>query len=265
MKKANKFKAVLVAGMMTVALCSCSNEDKNVIDAEPTKSVTDSVAVVTESEQTNSIEPGISVENISPEVEITPETVITPEESSNYDTLTEITELISGVIGTDRTDAEEKIGEYFGVELKDTTGAFVSSEIKGLVFRVHTYPQILSKDDIRFNGMEIYTDQSDGHVCLVMLTCTNSDYTTEHIEDTPEFRDEVKKLNSDLNNVLKNSMGEPFKSGRLAMDENSIYYYYKVSDNLLASVELRDFTDPDENGLLSTSVFYVDNEIFLIR
>ena len=241
MKKANKFIILLVVCMM-IFLCSCSKDDKKETEREHI--------------QTN--------ESSASEDMVPTEDEITLVEESTKDTLTEITELISGVIGTDLANAEEKIGEYFGVVIMDTKGNFALSDRKGLISRVYTYPQLLAKDDIRFNGMEIYADQSDGHVRVVKLTCANTTSITEPIEDTPEFRDEIRKLNINLNIALKKMMGTPYESGKLVNDENSIYYYYKASDDFWACVELRDFTDPGENGLLDTTVIYVEDELFLL-
>lgn len=268
MKKAKKIMLMLVVCFMMVSLCSCSKGDNKETN-ELTPSITQEASVLTENEPSTTTETNTPEEIITPEAVITPELVITPDvviepnDESINETLLEITELLSEIIGTDREDAVEMINEYFGVDLNNTRVIYAESEKKGIVTWLHAYPVLLSKNNIRFNGIEIYSDQKDRHVRRIELICTNSSYTTEYIEDTPEFRDEIKKLNNDLNDVLRSTMGAPYDSGELVMDENSLYYYYRSSDSLLACVLIRDFTDPDENGLMCTSVIFVDDEIFL--
>ena len=242
--KNHRFKLLLVAGLILVTICSCEDKSTQMT-----------------SEDSTSI---VSVEKVeSSEPDTTEETETQVGGTFSDNTLGSVFQLINDVMGKDLNTAEKMIGDFFDVELKDTTGAMVTSERMGIVTAIHTYAQILCKDSIRFNGMEIWTDEEDGRIRRVCLTCKNTSYTTAPIEDTPEFRDEIKKLNADLNAECRLAKGEPFQTGDLAGDEDSIYNYYNISDDCLASIEIRDFTEPEGNGLLSTSVIFADSEILL--
>ena len=158
------------------------------------------------------------------------------------------------------------IGEYFGVDLVDKTGSILTHTINGIETTEHVYVQMLTKDTVRFNGMDILTDKANGLVKRVEFTLSNSDYTQVHIDDTEEFRDEIRKLNQDLIEELKKAYGEAFETDTLVWDEDSIYYSYSVSDNRFAYVEIRDFTEPggNDNDLVATTLIFADCKELLV-
>lgn len=263
MKKNVRRMAWLVAGLMMITVCSCTDKSAPITsgDASGTgyeeRSDAPSTAFEDESDA-----PGTYVEESSDASEEVGSKVGGMFSDS---TLGMLFQLTNDVLGKDLATAEEMIGGFFDVELKDRTGSMVTSERKDIVTTIHSYIQILSKDSVRFNGMEIWTDKEDGRVRRIAITCTNSSYTAELIEDTPEFRDEIKKLNADFNDEMKRSMGDPYETGDLVGDEDSIYCYYKVTDDCLANIEIRDFTEPDGNGLLSTSIIFADCDVLLFK
>lgn len=171
-----------------------------------------------------------------------------------------------GVIGKDLKTAEEMIGDFFGVEPIDKTGNILTTTINGVVTTEHVYVQMLVKDTVRFNGMVILTGKDNGLVKRVEFALSNSDYTHVHIDDTSEFRDEIRKLNRDLIDELKKAYGEAFETDILVWDEDSIYYSYNVSDNCFAYVEIRDFTEPggNDNDLVATTLIFADCKELLV-
>ena len=247
MKKSIRFKVLLVAGLMMALICSCTDHGTQMTSEDSMNSVSN-----VSNEEVEISEPDTTTE---------PETQVTGTFSDN--TIGSIFQLINDVMGKDLNTAEKMIGEFFDVELKDRTGSMLTSERNDIVTTIHSYSQILSKDSVRFNGMEIWTDEEDGRIRRVIITCTNMSYTAAPIEDTPEFRDEIKKLNVDMNNEFMVSTGKPYQTGDLVGDEDSIYNFYKISDDCLGNIEIRDFTEPEGNGLLSTSAIFADCEILL--
>ena len=246
MKFLNKFKfqVLLMVGLMMVTLCSCADHSTQMT-----------------SEESSSIVSNEKVEFSEPDA--TEETEMQASGAFSDNTLGSIFQLINDVIGKDLDTAEKMIGDFFDVEFKEKPGHVMTDERMGVVTTLHFYDQILSKDSVRFNGIEIWTDEENGLIRRVSLTCTNTSYTAASIEDTPEFRDEIKKLNIDMNNEFKLAKGEPFKTGDLAWDEDSFYNCFIVSDDCLACIEIRDFTEPEGNGLLSTTAIFADCEILV--
>ena len=245
MMKNIRVKGLLAIGLMMAMICSCTDKS--------TQMTSDDVSSVVSSEEVG----------FSETTDMTEETEMQAGGAFYDNTLGSIYQLISDVMGEDLNTAEKMIGEFFDVELKDRTGSMMTSERMDIVTTIHSYAQILSKDSVRFNGIEIWTDEENGLIRRVSLTCTNTSSTAASIEDTPEFRDEIKRLNVDMNDEFKLAKGEPFQTGDLAGDDDSIYNFYNVSDNCLASIEIRDFTELDGNGLLSTSIIFADCEILL--
>ena len=249
MKKHSRLKVLLVAGLMMIMVCSC--------DEKSTQTTSDDTSVISIDEKVETGE--------MPTGEMITTEVVAPQATGAFSdsTLGVILQMTGNLIGQDKATAEKTLGEYFGVELKDRTGAFTSGQRNDIEYAISTYGVLLSKDDVRFNDIEIWTDKETKLVRRIELRCENTTYTGFSIEDTPEFRDEIKKLHSDLEDEMKSAMGIPYQIGELAMDEDSIYKYYKLSENFLANVEIRDFTEPGGNGLLSTSVIFADCEILV--
>ena len=165
---------------------------------------------------------------------------------------------MSGVIGKDQAAAEKMIGDFFGVELEDLLGGIMTDERNGIVTVVHVYNKLLVKDSVRFNEMEIWTDKEDGRVRRVEFILVNDAYNAYKIDDTPEFREEIKKQYSGVKERLQLSYGKEIKTGNPIYDEDSFFFIYQVSDECFAYVEIRDFTEEGGNGLLKMNIVYAD-------
>lgn len=183
--------------------------------------------------------------------------------SFSQDTLGSLFQVCSDSMGKDLSEAEDSLGDFFGTRLEDQTGYILTDERAGIVTTMHVYVQMLEKDDIRFNGMEIWTDEKEGYVRKISFALENSDYITVPIDDTPEFREEIKGLGYSLNDALAGIAGEPFETGLCAYDEDSPYNYYLISDGFYANVELRDFTEDGGNGLMSVDLIFADCDVLL--
>ena len=183
--------------------------------------------------------------------------------SFSQDTLGSLFQVCSDAMGKDLSEAENLIGDFFDTRLQDQTGYILTNERSGIVTTMHIYVQMLEKDDIRFNGMEIWADEKDGYVRRISFALENSDYTTVPIDDTPEFREEIKGLGYSINDALESIAGTPFDSGLCAWDDDSPYNCYQISDSFYANVELRDFTEAGGNGLMSVDLVFADCDILL--
>jgi len=240
MKKTVKLMALALAAVMMISFCSCS--DKN--------------------SKKKSSEKGTDIETETSEKPETKEETTTQEDSADavYD---QIFNLMSGVIGKDQAAAEKMIGDFFGVELEDLLGGIMTDERNGIVTVVHVYNKLLVKDSVRFNEMEIWTDKEDGRVRRVEFILVNDAYNAYKIDDTPEFREEIKKQYSGVKDELQKSYGDEIEKGQPIYDEDSFYFIYKVSDECFAYVEIRDFTEEGGNGLLKMNIVYADvKELF---
>lgn len=247
MKKHVKITAVLMALALMFSLCSCTDKGSK-------KSSGDSGRIVSDDD-----DKGATEKTTEDTTEGTSEATTTQNGASfSNSTLGSICQLTSDAIGTDLTTAEKMFNEFFGIELVDGTGNILTDERGGIATTVHVYVHMLVKDDVRFNGMQIWTDKEDGHVRRIELVLCNTSYTTVAIEETPEFMEEIKTLNKNINDELKKSLGDPYESGDLVWDEDSLYSVYKVSDGCLAYVEIRDFTEEGGNGLLKTQLIFAD-------
>lgn len=243
MKKSVRLMALALAAVMMISFCSCSA--KNEKDEDESENP---VRVISSDQFKSGDEDFQGASGLSGSV------------------FNQIFELSSDVLGKDLDTAEKMIGEYFGVDLVDRTGNIITTTINGVVTTEHVYVQMLTKDTVRFNGLVILTDKETGLVKRVELELTNSDYIQVHIDDTPEFRDEIKKLNQDLIMELTKAYGEAFETDTLVWDEDSIYYSYNVSSNCFAYVEIRDFTEPggNDNDLVATTLIFADCKELLV-
>lgn len=91
----------------------------------------------------------------------------------------------------------------------------------------------------------------------------NSSDSKSSIGDTPEIREEIRKLNKDINDELRKALGTPYDSDVYAGDEDSVYYDYKVDDHILVRAGSRDFTEPGGNDLLDVELAFADHEYLL--
>ena len=241
MKKTVKLMAMALAAVMMLSVCSCT--DKN-------------------SKKTSSQEE-TEIETEAPETKEEPTTTTTTEETATQAdsanaTYDQIFNLMSGVIGKDQAAAEKMIGDFFGVELEDLLGGIMTDERNGIVTVVHVYNKLLVKDSVRFNEMEIWTDKEDGRVRRVEFILVNDAYNAYKIDDTPEFREEIKKQYSGVKDRLQLSYGKEIRTGNPIYDEDSFFFIYQVSDECFAYVEIRDFTEEGGNGLLKMNIVYAD-------
>ena len=240
MKVSAKIVAAVLAGAVMVSFCSCAGKP-----ATDTSGVaSDSTAATSEGDVTETSGTEVSAKE--------------SESQADYSDTTygSLLKLMSGVIGENLDDAEKMIGEFFGEDIEFSHGGGISNTLNDIPTSLHGYVQEFSKDPVRFNGMEISTDPDTGTVMRVELMLKNTDYVTVHIDDTPEFREELKKQYSDLKDELDNTYGEPYQSANLMWDEDSYYHVYKVGNGVVAYIELRDFTSEDENDLLDTSIIF---------
>ena len=96
-----------------------------------------------------------------------------------------MTASIMNLIYKKNIKAEKMIGEFFDVELDDSLGNIMTNERNGIVTTMHVYTDMFDKDSVRFNGLQIWTDEKDGHVRRVEFTLDNSGIISVPIEDTP--------------------------------------------------------------------------------
>ena len=239
MKRAVRVMALLMAVLMMVSFCSCSAKDS----AKNEKDEGGNQGRVISSDQFKSGD-----EDYGGAAGFS---------GSIYN---QIFGLSASCLGKDLDTAEKLIGDFFGFEPVDGTGDILTSTVNGIETTQHVYVQMLVRDSVRFNGMDIYTGKQDGLVKRVEFCLSNTFYTNVEIEDTPEFRDEIRKLYSDINSEMMNAYGQAFKTDNLVWDEDSVFYAYKVTDNCYAYIEIRDFTEEGGNGLLSTTLIFADCE-----
>lgn len=176
-------------------------------------------------------------------------------------TIGSIMQVMYNAIGKDQATAEQMIGEFFGVELEDRLGDRMTDERGDIVSKMHVYTDIFAKDSVRFNGMQIWTDDNDGHVRRIELTLCNTGYTTVPIEDTPEFQSEIISLFNDADGELQKSFGQPREAGASMWDEDSFWARYEISSDRYIYVENLNYTEPGGNGLVSTQIIFADAEL----
>ena len=233
MKKAVRITALLMVCVIMVSVCSCASKN--------TKDKGEKKGRIISSEQSKA-EGNVVADTAS---------------SSTFGALSQLT---IGLLGKDLETAEKEIGEFFGVELVDRTGNVLSGNRNGIASAMHVYSELLSKDDLRFNGFEIWTSKDDGHVNRVQFGLTNHAYAGYDLGDTPELQEEIKQLSTGLNEELKSAYGNPTETDKLVYDEDSFYNVYKASDSCLINVEFRDFTEDGGNGLLSVDIIFAECE-----
>lgn len=169
-----------------------------------------------------------------------------------------ILQLMNDVIGKNRAEAEKMIGEFFGVEIEDMSGLGLDAKINDIPTTLYVYVQMLTKDSARFNGMSLYADPDKDLVRGMEINLVNKSYAAAEIEDTAEFRDEIRKQFNDIKAELDNTYGEAYKAEKPQFDEDSFSYYYKLPGGV-AYCELRDFTQEGGNGRVSLKLIFADN------
>ena len=245
MKKHVKLTAGLMALALMFSVCSCTDKGSKNTSDEPDR-------IVSDEDDKGAAETT---------TEATTEATTTQKSGLFSDsTIGSICQLSNDVIGKDIDTAEKMINEFFGVDLVDSTGSILTDERGGVVTAVHVYVQMLVKDDVRFNGIQLWTDKEDGHVRRIELVLCNSSYTTVAIDDTPEFREEIKKQYKSIRYELEDSIGDAYEFGNLVWDEDSYYYLFRVSTECLALVEIRDFTEEGGNDLMEMTLIFADCE-----
>ena len=213
MKKSVRLMALALAAVMMISFCSCSA--KNEKDEDESENP---VRVISSDQFKSGDEDFQGASGLSGSV------------------FNQIFELSSDVLGKDLDTAEKMIGEYFGVDLVDRTGNIITTTINGVVTTEHVYVQMLTKDTVRFNGLVILTDKETGLVKRVELELTNSDYIQVHIDDTPEFRDEIKKLAHVLakeNNIIITADGISYSLAKEAALKTKETSYKNISAAIL--------------------------------
>lgn len=233
MKKAVRFTALVMVCIMMASVCSCTF--KNAGDKRDQK------------------ERIISSEQFKAEGNVADD----PASSSTFGALCQLT---VSLLGKDIETAEKEIGGFFGVELIDRTGNILSGSRNGIESAMHVYTELLTKDDLRFNGFEIWTSKEDGHINRIEYGLANETYTGYDIGNTSDTQEEIRQLTTGVNEELKAAYGNPTETDKLLYDEDSFYNVYKVSDNCFINVEFRDFTEEGGNGLLSVDIIFADCE-----
>ena len=236
MKKTVNFPVFILAAFMMLSFCSCNSGNTNTGSSDGS---------IGESSAESSDE--------------------APDESSGDNVFSgnvtgSVMYLMYDVIGKDQETAEIMIGEFFDVELNDSLGNMVTDERDGIVTKMHVYKDMFVKDSVRFNGLQIWTDDEDGHVRRVEFVLDNSGIITVPIDDTPEFQSEIKSLYEDVYGELNKSLGQPKNSG---VSMGNDWVYYQISNDLFASVEVIDYTEPGGNGTVATSVVFADAEVLV--
>ena len=231
MKKAVRFTALLMVCIMMASVCSCAS--KNAGDKRDQK------------------ERIISSEQFKAEGNVAGD-------YTSGSTFGSLCQLTVSLLGKDIETAEKEIGGFFGVELIDRTGNILSGSRNGIESAMHVYTELLTKDDLRFNGFEIWTSKEDGHVNRVEFGLANETYTGYDIGNTSDTQEEIRQLSTRVNEELKAAFGNPVETDKLVYDEDSIYNVYKASDSCFINVEFRDFTEEGGNGLLSVDIIFAD-------
>ena len=239
MKKVIKLAAITMAMVMMFSISACS--DKGAGKTSSTKRTT-------ETEE----------ETEKPETEET-----TTETSASKGEYGELFNLMKDVIGKDQETAEKMIGEFFGTELDDRTGTWMTETRNNIETHLHVYSAYFKKDNIQFNELEIWTDVNDGHVRCLEFTLVNEAYNAYKIENTPEFRDEIKVQYEGIRDGLVSSYGDPFESGTPKYESDIYFAVHNIELNRFAYVELRDFTYEGGNGLFKMSVSFADVKEYL--
>ncbi len=232
MKKTVNFLGFILAAFMMLSFCSCNSGNTN------TGSSDGSIG-----ESSGEISAESSGDNVF---------------SGNV--TGSVMQLMYDVIGKDQETAEIMIGEFFDVELNDSLGNIVTDERDGIVTKMHVYKDMFVKDSVRFNGLQIWTDDEDGHVRRVEFVLNNTGITTVPIDDTPEFQSEIKSIFEDVYGELNKSLGQPKNSG---VSMGNDWVYYQISNDLFVSVEVIDYTEPGGNGTVATSVVFADAEVLV--
>ena len=137
MKKAVRFTALVMVCIMMASVCSCASKNAGY-----------------KRDQKERI---ISSEQFKAEGNVAGDYT----SGSTFDALCQLT---VSLLGKDIETAEKEIGGFFGVELIDRTGNILSGSRNGIESAMHVYTELLTKDDLRFNGFEIWTSKEDGHV-----------------------------------------------------------------------------------------------------
>ena len=236
MKKAAGLMAFIMTAVLMLSLCSCSS------DVSP-------VETTTESSTESSAESPAEVSTEAP-------TVSSSDDGFSDDVTGSVMKLMYDVIGEDQATAEKMVGEFFNVEPVDSLGNIMTDERNGIVTVMHVYTDMFVKDSVRFNVMQIWTDEKDGHVRRIELSLDNSGIISVPIEDTPEFQNEIKSLYDDVDGELKKSLGQPEMSG-------ADWAYYEISKDRYAYAEYIDYTEPGGNGLVATTVVFADALVLL--
>lgn len=239
MKGMVKLAAIAMAMVMMFSISACSDKDAG---------KSSSTKRTTETEE----------ETEKPETEET-----TTETAASKGEYGELFTLMKDVISKDQETAEKMIGEFFGMELKDRTGSMITEKRNNIETYLHVYSAHFKKDKIQFNELEIWTDVNDGHVRCLEFTLVNDGYSAYKIENTPEFRDEIKAQYDGIRDGLVSSYGDPFMSGTPQYESDIYYAVHNVELNRFAYVELRDFTYEGGNGLLKMSVSFADVKEYL--
>lgn len=245
MKTISKLMATVLAGAMMISVCSCTEKP-----AEDTTASSEDV-VTTTTETTTEASTATETERDTSE---------TTKTEVNYSDTTcgQVLKLMNDVIGKDRAEAEKMIGEFFGVEVED--GHALDAKINDVPVWYYVYVQMFTKDSVRFNGMDITTDREKGIVQCIELNLSNSSYVNVAIEDTPEFRDEIRKQYSAVKEEFDNVYGDACEKGNPEFDEDSFYLLFKKADGSVDYVELRDFTEEGGNGLVEMTIISADDE-----
>ena len=242
MKKAVRLTALVMACLMMVSICSC-NGNKQDKSGGNKGNVT-----VEESDKSESSEKPEDTQ---------------AEGSYTNSTLGQLFQISNDALGKDAETAEKMIGDFFGVELEDRLNGVMTNTRNDVVTVLRVYIQLLQKDDLRFNGMEMWVDEKDGHVRRIEYSLGLDGYNSVPIDDTPEFREEIKKLYVSSKEEFDNAHGRAFLADQIDWDEDSFFSAYNTPNKCYAYTEIRDFTEPGGNGLLKSTVVFADEKFLL--
>ena len=243
MKKAVRLTALIMAVLMMVSICSCNGN-------EPNKSGNNNGKVTVEEDKTGSSD--------KPE-----DTKAQAAGAYSNSTMGQLFQISQDALGKDAETAEKMIGEFFGVELEDRLNGIMTNTRNDVVTVLRVYIQLLQKDDLRFNGMEMWVDEKDGHVRRIEYSLGLDGYNSVPIDDTPEFREEIKKLYVSSKEEFDNAHGRAFLADQIDWDEDSFFSAYTTPNKCYAYTEIRDFTEPGGNGLLKSTVVFADEKFLL--
>jgi len=170
--------------------------------------------------------------------------------------------LMQDVMGHDVGYAEEKFGEFFGMEIK-RNGVIVSQKVNGSSVATVEYFDEMAKDELLFDSLRIVFDEKDGYVRKIEFSCGKGVHFNDSEEaEVAEFRKLCLTIDAGLNTELQNVCGEPYSIDNRT-DGDAVIKNYKLSDNEYVKVVFYDPSESSNFRYLVEDVAICDSEYLL--